>query len=181
MIQGNIVYGLHEIPGNRLNQAYIDTHIPTININRFLFVAYSHGLHHSLVHGGTYYIKTNVNSHLFANSFFYSMCCLSALELGIDITNNHSGVVFIGYNDNADALLGAYMQLSIDCDNHGLKEFLSGKTAEASYQSMKDNFTQQIDILESIGEILRAASLRRNRDALVFYGNPNLIISDFDI
>jgi hypothetical protein len=171
---------INEIPSHRCNQAYIDIRIAQININNFLFIAYAHGKDDSLVANGSYFIKKNVNSSLFVNSLFYSMSCLTAKELGADLVVNGSHA-FIGYNNDADALLGNHQQLSIDCDNSGIKNFILGSSIKEAFNQMKDFFTQKIDWLEENGEPLLAALLTANRDSLSFEGNSNLTFENFNI
>ncbi len=171
---------INEINSGRCNQAYIDVFIPTINHLNFIFVAYSHGHSTRLVAGGGYYIESDANANLFTNSFFYSMACHTGSHLGIRLVDTGCHA-FIGYKDTAYALLDGKMQLSVDCDNHGIKNFIDGATLAESFESMKSNFTAQIDNLEAEGEPLIAAYLRRNRDALVFIGNGSLRITDFSI
>lgn len=168
-----------EIPSPKCNQAYIDICIPQVNQNNFLFIAYSHGEPHRLIANGVLYVDLQLNAHLFVNSFFYSMSCHTGKALGPNLVNNHNCHAFIGYNDLAWILNGAYFQLSIDCDNYGLKQFISGAVLGDAFENMKKNFTIQIDILEQQGEIIFAGLLRKNRDALVFFGNKNLHFCSF--
>jgi len=168
-----------EIPTPRCNQAYIDFNIPLVNQNNFLFIAYSHGKPRRLIANGNLYVDLQFNAHVFVNSFFYSMSCHTGEELGPNLVNSHNCHAFIGYSDCAWILNGAYLQLSIDCDNYGLKQFISGVVLGVAFENMKNNFTSQIDFLEQQGEIIFAARLLKNRDALVFFGNKNLHFSSF--
>jgi hypothetical protein len=171
---------VNEINSDRCSQAYIDIFIPTINVSNFIFVAYSHGLKNKLTANGGSYIESDINSNLFKNCFFYSMSCLTGIDLGKKLVANGSHS-FIGYNDEASALLGSYMKLSIDCDNFGIKKFIDGSTIIEAFEMMKTNFTNSIDIAVENGETLRASLLRKNRDALVLYGEGTLTIADFHI
>jgi hypothetical protein len=166
------------IPSGQCNQAYIDMTIPTINSQNFLFLAYSHGENDYLTANGTFYIHSNHNANLFVRSFFYSMACSTAQKLGQDIINGNAHA-FIGYSDVAYALQGAFQKLSIECDNSGIKTFILGSSLGDVFQAMKDYFTQQIDSLESNGDILVASYLRRNRDALHYYGSSSLLFQVF--
>jgi len=169
---------IHEIPSNLCNQAYIDIRLPQINAKNFIFAVYAHGNDDELVSNGTFFIKKDINSSLFANAFFYSMSCLTGKELGRSLieTGSHA---FIGYSIEAEALLGAYMQTSIDCDNHGLKNFIRGLKLQECFDKMKEHFTEKIDWLEENGEPLLAAYLLANKDALVLEGNGELTLTDF--
>ncbi len=169
---------VNEINSGRCNQAYIDMFIPTINVSNFIFVAYSHGLKNKLTANGDSYIESDINSNLFTNCFFYSMSCLTGIDLGLKLAKNDSHT-FIGYRYDVNALLSKYMKLSIDCDNFAIKKFIDGSTIVESFNLMKINFTTAVDYLESEGELLLASFLRKNRDALVLYGDGSRTIADF--
>lgn len=171
---------VHEIGSARCNQAYIDVRLPQINTQNYLFIAYSHGSDDSLLSAGSFFVKKDVNSALFINSFFYAMCCFTARELGSSlIASGCHG--YIGYNTDASAFFPPHDQLCIDCDNHGLKNFIRGVTLVDCFTQMKDYFTQKIDELENDGQTLLAALLLSNREALEMHGNANLRLSDFDL
>lgn len=171
---------IKEIDSRICNQPFIDMYIPQININNFLFFAYSHGFDDCLTVNGAYYIHSKVNSHLFINSLFYSMSCSTANDLGKELCDKGC-LAFIGYDDIAYALPGRFQQISIDCDNYAIRKFLENSTIKESFDMMKEYFTIKIDEIENQGEILIAADLRSNRDALQFMGNENLKKGDFNI
>ena len=173
-------HNIIEIPSIQCNQAFIDFTIPQINADNFLFLAYSHGNHDSLTAGGAFYIKKEVNSALFVNSLFYSMSCLSARELGSDLIGNGCHA-FVGFKENANALLGSFQALSIECDNYAIKAFINGAGIKSAVEQMKANFTDKIDQLILAGEPLRAAYLRQNRDALWFDGVEDLVFTSFNV
>ena len=172
------VANVHEIPSPLCNQAYIDIQMAGINARRFFFLAYTHGREDCLVAAGNYFIKRGINSHLFPKAFFYAMSCLTGKSLGGDLINNGCHV-FIGFKEEAEALIGPYQNLSISCDNHAIKKFIQGLPAGECFQLMKENFTKEVDDLEANGEIILAAYLAFNRDALVFEGEADLVFSDF--
>lgn len=175
-----IDHHVSEIPSPQCTLAYIDELLPQINTQNFIFVVYSHGDDDQLLSDGTHYIKRGINHYLFSNSLFYSMSCLSGRELGQALVANGSHV-FIGYKEEINALLGAFLQLSIDCDNHALKNFILGKPIGHCYDEMKEFFTEKIDELVANGEPMRASTLRATRDALVFEGNRELTLDNFRI
>lgn len=169
---------INEIPSTRCSQAYIDITFPTPNPDIFVFIAYSHGFADRLTSAQGSFIQKNINSNRFVNSLFYSMACHSALELGTDLheQNCHG---FIGYDSDAWVLVN-HIQVSLACDNFGMKKFISGATIQQAFDDMKQKFTVEIDKLEQAGEILAATSLRETRDALVLKGNnPDLTFAQF--
>jgi hypothetical protein len=174
----DINHTINEIPSPQCNQAYIDIIIPQINHQNFIFVAYSHGMPDHLQANASFYVRSGVNSDIFTRSLFYSMCCHAGKHLGVALISSGCHA-FIGYKDEAWALNSSNMQLSIECDNFGIKKFISGDTLQNSFEAMKQNFNIQIDALENNGEILAAAYLRRNRDVLIMLGNGNIRFSDF--
>jgi len=173
-------HAINEISTMRCNQAYIDLRLPMINGSNYLFVCYSHGLDDSLVANGTFFIKKDVNCNLFINSFFYSMSCLTARQLSGSMLG-HGCHAFIGYSEKAGALLGPFQNVSIDCDNYGIKRFFEGHTIGDSFALMKQNFDVQIDALTNAGEPLLAAELRANRDSLQLNGDSSLRIQHFEL
>jgi len=164
---------INEISSPRCNQAYIDLFIPQINNNNFLFIVYSHGKPNCLTANGNSFIDLDFNVHHFINSFFYSMSCHAGENLGFSLVDNKCHA-FIGYNDIAWVLDGDYSNLCMDCDNYGIKKFISGSIISDAFEQMKNNFSTQIDFLEQKGEIIYAAYLRKNRDSLVLIGNKDL-------
>lgn len=167
-----------EISSKKCNQAYIDILIPKVNHTNFIFLAYSHGDTNCLIANGNYYIESHANANLFGNSLFYSMACHTGTGLGVKLIEFGSHA-FIGFTNAAYALLGSNTNISLSCDNYGMKCFIDGATLLEAFESMKNNFTTQSDILELNGEILAASQLRKNRDALILLGNGALTINDF--
>ncbi len=169
---------INKIDSPKCNQAYIDILIPQLNERKFLFVAYSHGMDDYLHANAVFYVRAGVNSNLFINSLFYSMSCSCGKSLAPALIKDGC-LAFIGYDDLAWALNGTYAQISIECDNFGIKRFISGDNVKDAYIRMKNNFNTQIDYLLQQGEILLASYLRKNRDALVIFGNETLRFNEF--
>jgi len=167
-----------EIPSDLCSQAYIDITLAIDNPDIFLFIAYSHGQKDRLLSTQGSYIQVNINSNRFVNSFFYSMACHTAVELGVDLFGKNCRC-FIGYEDEA-WILHNHIGISISCDNFGMKKFISGSTLKQSFDEMKQNFTSEIDTLEANGDALAASYLRLTRDALVMQtSNPDLTFGLF--
>jgi hypothetical protein len=110
--------------------------MPTLNGERSLFLAYSHGNNEFLSTTGGKYILSPENTQHFSNCFIYSMACNTGKILGPEVVLKGC-ITFIGFNDTAYALLGDEKQLSIDCDNKAIKEFMNGKSAQGAVLAMK--------------------------------------------
>lgn len=171
-------YSIHEIHSARCNEVYIEVRIGAINSQRYLFIAYSHGAEDCLISGGNSYVAVNKNTNLFTNSLFYTTACSAGHKLGEDLINNGCEA-FIGYNRVVTVFSDEKQNVSIECDNCGIKMFILGRTIGDAFSLMKAYYTQQIDRLNQFGDILSASYLVANREALVFFGNPNLTIHDF--
>jgi len=169
-----------ELSSEHCDITYIDTYLPQINSTNFIFTTYCHGNVDELVAGGACFVKKNKNSYLFANSLFYSMSCLAGRELAsaLILEGTHA---FLGFKDDAKVLLEDYQQLSIECDNYALKEFILGKAIGQCFEEMKNFISDKIEYLLVQEEPLHASYLRANRDALTFEGNDQLTIEDFKV
>jgi len=166
---------VHEISGHQCNHVYIDLTIPLYNVNPFIFIAYSHGDEKSLFCEKNSYVEKDVNAHLFTNSLFYTTACSAGKELGRHLVEQGC-LTFVGY----EKTINKYQkddkkEISINCDNFGIIAFLlKDITIFEAYFLMKKNYTQQIDRLNNVKDILFAADLVEARDALVCLGDKNL-------
>jgi hypothetical protein len=172
----NTAYELHEINGNRLNGVYLGIVIERLQPDKFIFTAYSHGKKDALIHNKTSYVEVGHNTHLYKNSLFCAIACSAGQELGKHLVD--TGVsAFCGYNDDVFAVQNFY-DIFCACDNCGIKAFLQGEKLATSVDRMKEKYTEKID--EVYGYNIMAANyLRRNRDALVLWGNGDLLLTDF--
>jgi hypothetical protein len=172
-------YTIDEIHTTRCNEVYIDHRISSINANNFLFIAYSHGDADCLTAGGEAYVHLDKNTHLFNNSFFYAVACLTGARLGQNLVDSGCHV-FIGYKDPFYVLNGK-LQLSVNCANIGIKMFLSGKSAEEAFRLIESYYNQEIDRLVFFSDIMAASVLAGNKNALVLVGRNDLTIEDFKV
>jgi len=170
-----IVDRVHEIAGNLCNNAYIDMTIPLHNSNPFVFIAYSHGNEKALCCGNNRYVEKDINTHHFTNCLFYTTACSVGKELGKHLIEQGC-LAFVGY----ERIINVYQQddkkeISRNCDNAGIIAFLSENiTIFEAYTKMKSYYTQQIDRLHNIRDILFTADLVEARDALVCLGDKSL-------
>ncbi len=169
-----------EIPSSQCNSVYIDIKIPSYNPNPFIFIAYSHGSETALHSGGNRYVEKYSNSQHFINSFFYTTACSVGKDLGHHLIELGC-LAFIGY----DRPINAYKQserqeISKKCDNAGIMAFLSEDiNIFESYQKMKNYYTQQIDKLEDVKDMMFAMDLIQARESLVCLGNRDLKKENF--
>lgn len=170
---------IREIPSARCNAAYIDMFFPTLGGANFLFLAYSHGNERCLTSNGGWYVDSPNNTYHFVNAFFYSMACDTGRVMGPELISRGC-LAFIGYKDSAMALLGALQTVSIDCDNRGIKNFISGMTLGESVDEMKLFFRQEISRLTKNGDVLAAGYLRHNLACLVVEGDRALTFGRFN-
>lgn len=177
-LNGAAEHTINEIPSHRCNVAYIDLYLPTINHQNFVFVAYSHGGVDCLSCSGAWYINSPANTHNFVNSFFYAMACNTAKTLGPELITKGC-LAYIGYDDLAWALSEPNQQISIDCDNRGLKAFINGGTLAEAFEEMKNFFKISIANLIANGQLLAAGALRKNLAALRMHGNGDIRFEDF--
>lgn len=177
-----LVNEIREICGNQCNDAYIDMIIPQYNSKPFIFVAYSHGNEKALCCGVGRYVEKDVNAHHFANSLFYTTACSVGKELSAHLIENGC-LAFIGYDESVSAYkLTEKKEVSKNCDNIGIIEFLSDDiTIWEAYMRMKNYYTQQIDKFQKIEDVMFAGDLVEARDALVCLGDKNLKKEDLFI
>lgn len=171
----------HSINAECCNVAYIDSLLSKITVEPFIFIVYTHGNEKALCCNGANYVSEN-NSHHFKNSLFYSTACLVGKKLAPNLIE-HGCKAFIGFTEESQAFeKDDYKEISINCDNAGIKALLSTKiTVEQAFDMMKSYYSQQIDKFNEVKDILFAAELTANREALILLGNGSLTKDDFDI
>ncbi len=170
-------YTLHEISAERLNAVYLETVIERLQSNRFIFTAYSHGKEDALTHKGISYLEVDHNTHLYKDSLFYTIACSAGRKLGKHLADTVASS-FCGYTEDVFAVV-PYYNIFCECDNYGIKTFLQGEKLETSVNKMKEKYTEKIDELYN-DSVMAASYLRKNRDALVLWGNGDLFVRDFN-
>ncbi len=167
---------VQEINAQRCNQPFLE-HVLSPKLGKpFLFAAYCHGLPNALKVEGEQFIKSNENTSLFQNVFFYTNACLAGETLGKELMEK-GALAFIGYNDTIKVDLRA-KNIFRDCDNYTLMFFVGTNVSiYEAFKAAKKYFTFQIDkLIESGGwkKYDAAAELTFARDSLVFLGNKEL-------
>lgn len=162
------------LDGSKCTEAHVSEILKDVNGKPFIFTAFSHGREDgaSLCAGEADEFVCEINSHLFANTLFYSTACSVGSLLGCDLTENHNCRAFIGYTDESFAPFDeSFNNLFIECELHGLKEFLnSEKSIEEVYSEMLKKIDDTIDYLYANDEYIDANFLERNRQALIHLG-----------
>jgi hypothetical protein len=166
------------IDSRNCHTAYIDLQLAKYQNDSLLFIAYSHGLSHSLRCNRAGYIHSDNVSQLF-HSWLYTNACSTAKELGIQFDGQNG--VFIGFDKEIKAFKheSGLMQISINCDNCGIKYSISPHLPSAiqTYKAMKSYYNSQIDRLDELRmDAISLGYLRETRDALKIYGNKELKI-----
>lgn len=165
------------IDSRRCNPVYIDLKLDALRNQPLLFIAYSHGLPQALRCKGESYIHSS-NVHLLFNACLHTNACSSAKELGLSFVDKEG--IFIGFDKPVDALVSDIndaKQVSIDCDNYGIKYsiVMREKTILETYQAMINFYDEKIGKLD----FFNASFLNDTKKALKIYGNENLNMKDY--
>lgn len=168
---------VHLIESSDCNESQIESRMTAINKENFLFIAYCHGKEDGLTVNGCTYLESKKNTHLFVNSFFYAIACLTGKNLSYDLIDNgcHS---FIGYREPF-IFPTENFYLAVECGNYALKQFIKGHNVGDSFAAMKSYYNEKIDELVASDEIIRACFMTRNAESLVLLGRDDLTIQDF--
>ncbi|MDO8367307.1 MAG: hypothetical protein Q7T20_10945 [Saprospiraceae bacterium] len=166
------------------DETHLEENIASFQGTPFLFAAYTHGRQDAIVHKGTALVHTT-NAYFFGGSLVYTCACSAGQELA-GILRAQGCRAFIGFS--ADTILlstEAHDDIFRDCENYGLKIFMSGeKTIKESYQAMYENYTKRFDEFCEIGFAecpFDLAALLDVRNALFMdaEGNEHLTLADF--
>lgn len=177
----HLIKSFSPIPTIQCNVAYIDTVIPLLNSNPFIFIAYAHGKDDALRCSGYSFVSKD-NCHHFSNSLFYSTACLIGRKLAPELIDKGCKV-FVGFNEETTVIFEnpPYRRTFMECDNFAFKMFIiSDSTIGQAFDAMKSYYTNRIDRAIELGEdILYISFLRENRDALLCLGDMDLKKEDF--
>ena len=179
--QSHLIESCLKVPSPQCNVAYIDTTIPIINSNPFVFVAYTHGIDNGLRCDRTSFVSVD-NCHHFINSLFYSTACLVGKKLAPELIDKGCKA-FIGFKEESKVIFNevSYRKTFIECDNYALMMLLtSDASVGQAFEAMKNHYTNKIDRAVELGEdFIFISFLRENRDALVCLGDKELKKEDF--
>lgn len=172
---------ISEILSNNCTLDLVENKLNELNSDLFIFVPFTHGNDSSQSCNGINYANLE-NAKLYNNSLFYTSACLSGLILGHELVRS-GGEAFLGYS-NEILIYFDYQDVFIECENYGLIQFMkNGISVNDIISVMYEKYTLESDkLLEGGTEgIMISAQLIRNRDALVYFGNCELVKEDFDL
>jgi hypothetical protein len=182
VIQGiPLVCTTNELSSHRCTRVYLDVYLGHLKDVPFIVSAFTHGNPNQLVVNGGRFVDSDEDNTFFQHSLFYTNSCSSGRILGPSLISQNCKV-FIGFNQDVDALLGdPYEDLSVRCDNYGIIAFLTQDiTAFEAYEQMLSNYTREIQSLKDANDVLRAGILITARESLVYHGDKNVTRSDFE-
>jgi len=115
-------------------------------------------------------LESGLNNHFCVNGLIYSNTCSIGQILGKQVVED-GAKAFVGYNEGAEAVLAEnFRKISVRCDNYALILFLNNYLLKIAVARAKSFYSQMIDKIYEVN-LLIAASLVRNREALVLIGN----------
>jgi len=132
-----------------------------------LFIHYDHGNEDALIGQDEKAVIDLNNCHLLASKETYTLACLSAKSLGVEVWRK--GGKYWGYTEvvsfTTDAL--AEFQQAFNCGFH--YRFIEGDSHQNALKRAKEVFTDLSFMLVDDGKTLAALCMRQNRDSLVYY------------
>lgn len=180
LTENNLNTGYNNLDAEHCTHTFIDAELSNITASSpFVFVVYTHGNPSAFTCQGLSYVDKG-NANLFCGSFVYSTACSAGKNLGPALIQAGCKA-FIGFKEESNAFENVdYRQMSMNCDQSGLFEFLSsGKTLKECFESMKNYYNTHIDHLDELMDIDYRAELVANREALVLIGDENIKLTDF--
>lgn len=142
----------------------IEFHTSTFAGKPFIFIAYSHGNDDSIFIGNNKYIHPQ-NAYFFAETLFYSSCCLTAKELGKELRKQGCRV-FIGYNKSITSVADETDPYFQECENAFIHNFLTtDNTIQESLSFMYKKYHEIRLFLLSNYDTMTANTLEENLKA----------------
>jgi len=132
-----------------------------------LYIHYDHGNEGALIGQDKNAVIDLKNCDLLASRETYTLACLSAKNLGIEVWRG--GGKYWGYTEVVSFTTDALPEFQ-EAFNCGFKfRFLEGDTHQNALSRAKDTFTRLAYELVDAGKTFAALCLRSDRDALVYY------------
>ncbi len=150
----------------------IEHHISTFGGNPFVFIAYSHGDDDSIYIGDNTYIHAQ-NAYFFAETLFYSCCCLTAKKLGSKLREQGCRI-FIGYNAKITSVTDETDPYFQDCENSFIQNFLTtDNTIQESLKYMYKKYNDMRLFLSENYDAFTASTLENNLNAFEILCDDN--------
>jgi len=174
----NFDFNCNDISGNATFEIAVPMNAKSINSNPFLFVSYTHGSENELLkNGNTPFLSTTYEVVALQNSIAYCYACKAGKNFGKEICEN-GALCFIGYKENitVQKYFGAE-DAFIECAVCGIKTLIEGNTTGEVFSSMKEKYTECIDVFY-LKDMITASLFMENRDALILHGDTELTINN---
>lgn len=170
-----LIKNYEQIYSNQANLDNINLITSKYNNKPFIVISYTHGAPTKLSCNGVPLVYSS-NTHLFANSLFYSTACLVGRQLAYELINNGCKT-FVGFKEESLVPVNEeYHTIFINCENYALKMFLlMNVTIGDAFNSMKNYMNQQIDkLIEIYGDPICASFLNANKEAFICIGDTTI-------
>ncbi len=142
----------------------IEHHISTLGGKPFVFIAYSHGDDDSIYISDNTYIHSQ-NAYFFAETLFYSCCCLTARKLGSKLREQGCRI-FIGYNTTITSVADETDPYFQQCENSFIQNFLTtDNTIQESLKYMYKKYNDMRLFLLENYDSFTASTLENNLTA----------------
>lgn len=165
-----------KIDKKNCNRYYIEAKLESLQ--KFVFVAYSHGNPDALISLGESYVDEE-NASFFKDSLFYTPACSCGKYLS-EVLIKQGCLAFIGYEEEV-VVSRKHEDECNRLDNYAIIAFLCNTdknyTIYEAYNAMLAAYDKKINELKR-NEPMNAVAFIENRDALIFKGNKNLKLSD---
>ena len=155
---------LQSLNTEQCNSNPIEHGISPFNGKPFIFIAYSHGNDESIFIGDDKYIHPH-NAYFFAETLFYSCCCLTAKKLGSKLREQGCRI-FIGYNSKITSVADETDPYFQDCENSFIYNFLTtDDTIQESLKYMYKKYNEMRLFLLENYDTTTASTLENNLKA----------------
>jgi len=156
-------YEVADLSGDRISRNEVEVHLPDTDI----FVFYDHGSENALWGSRDESVINLNNCKMLAEKECYTMACLSAKRLGVEIWRNKAKY-FWGYYEVFSFTTDALEEFK-EFANKGLLLRLEGKPIDECLRLTKALGYELSRKLSSAGKYIASVCMKRNADALRCY------------
>ncbi|MBP5421266.1 MAG: hypothetical protein J6Y78_02360 [Paludibacteraceae bacterium] len=144
--------------------------------NHSLCVFAAHGSSDSIVdENGNDVISTRTANYTFKGKGLYAVTCWCAKSLMPELRQVGLSL-FVGYDD--EIRFSGEESVFVDCALSGLRSFVFGKNLELAKADMLSSFDEAIKMAAANPNPFEKMFLLHNKESLVFFGNPELMLAD---